>query len=150
MTKTEEPLIRAKDQSGCPPGMMRVTQRVFVTDVEATAQIKADAAREREAKQFSVGEDVKAHAWRTQHECHIRGLAAALSFGVHPNFWGCESEVTAWARERSLEMNLPLIMVGQLNPDLKSRIFESPGVYVIAIRWDEFENVGGVSRVHRY
>jgi len=44
-----------------------------------------------------------------------------------------------WARERAEESNLPIVEVPDVNPDLESRSFEAPGIYVVVTEFDELD-----------
>ena len=69
-------------------------------------------------------------------------------FGVYPDFWGSLLDCRQWAKEKALELNLPVIEAPQPNPDLRSRDFEAPAVYLCLEEWDQFSDKSG--RVFRY
>jgi hypothetical protein len=45
---------------------------------------------------------------------------------------------------------LPILEAPDKNPDLQSRAFEAPAIYIIGIEFDEFESHNGQRRVLRY
>jgi hypothetical protein len=101
-----------------------------------------------------IFEEPKVHCWRTQHELRIRQPPTPTSVEIDfstrlPNFWGCLSEMRLLGKEQAAALNLPLIEIEVENPNLKDRRFEAPGVYLIRIKFGEFqeESPGGARRV---
>ena len=70
-------------------------------------------------------------------------------FGAYPDHWGGRLDCLEWAREMANRLNLPVIEVPQPNPDLRSRDFEAPAIYLCLEEFDQWSpNARG--RIFRY
>ena len=90
--------------------------------------------------------------WVTQTLVRIRyahyGMYQPPFEVAAPAYWGHLPECRAWAKEMSNELNLPVIEIGRENPNLQSRDFEAPGIYIIIEKFGQFNDPG--HRVYRY
>ncbi len=67
---------------------------------------------------------------------------------MQPNFAGCLTEVRLWARERSAALDLPVVEVADINPDLTAKCFLPPAIYIKITKFDEL--APGEFRVFRH
>jgi hypothetical protein len=70
-----------------------------------------------------------------------------MRFGAMPNYDGCLSECRAFARDQAANLNLPIVEVPGVNPDLQAKDFEKPAIYIVAEQFDEL--APGETRVFR-
>ena len=127
-----------------------MNETVWIRDEEAMARLESDKlAREAAAPKIV---ETRPRCIRQVHEIHVRTAKPGLmGFGAQPNFQGSLTECRLWAREKSAEWNLPVAEIPDKNPDLTSRIFESPGIYIATVEFDEFSTLpGGQRRVFRW
>ncbi len=88
----------------------------------------------------------------TQHEVRVRlskptDMTPPFQY-AHPMYWGSKLDCRAFAEEKSRELNLPIIVVDEINLDLASAAFANPGVYLVCTQFDQFNDKSG--RVFRY
>jgi hypothetical protein len=84
--------------------------------------------------------------WVTQTLIYIRHPNPGQfqpPFGTSPQFWGSLADCRARARELGGELNLSIFEIGEINPDLKSKIFEGAGIYITVERFDQFSDKSG-------
>jgi hypothetical protein len=87
----------------------------------------------------------------TQHLIYIRRPNPGPyqpPFGTHPDDFGSLADCRARAKELSNELNLSVIEINEINPDLKSNAFASPGIYICCEQYDQFHDKH--HRVFRY
>jgi len=56
----------------------------------------------------------------------------------------------ALGKGKAAGLNLPIVEIPGVNPDLQGPDFKSSAIYIIATRWDEFDDSKGFRRVFRY
>ncbi len=83
----------------------------------------------------------------TQHEVRLRPSKATeftppFQYG-HPLYWGSRLDCKAFAEEKSRELDLPIIVVDDINPNLASAAFANPAVYLICTQYDQFNDRSG-------
>jgi hypothetical protein len=88
----------------------------------------------------------------TQHEVRVR-LSKPTEYTppfqyAHPMYWGSKLDCKAFAEEKSRELDLPIIVVDAINPNLASAAFVNPAVYLVCTQFDQFNDKSG--RVFRY
>jgi hypothetical protein len=89
--------------------------------------------------------------WVVQHLVYIRYVKYDRyqpNFGTSPIEWGSLPDCRARARELGDRLNLPIVEVGEINPDLESETFRAPAIYIVTERFDQFNDPG--HRVFRY
>jgi hypothetical protein len=89
--------------------------------------------------------------WVTQTLVYIRypnPSSVQPPFGTSPIAWGSLSDCRARAKELSNDLNLPITEIGRENPNLQAKDFESPGIYIVCEKFDQFNDPG--HRVFRY
>jgi hypothetical protein len=115
--------------------------------------VNVDAPPKKEPAPVKIVEP-EPKCWVVQHEVRIRkakleASEVAVDFAYRPPAnWGCLSEMCIWGKEQALALNLPFIEIEPENPNLQSRDFEAPAVYLIRTRFDQFSDPS--HRVFRY
>ena len=88
----------------------------------------------------------------TQHLIYVRYAnpgSMQPPFGTTPADWGSLSECRARAKELGNQMNLPVVEISEINPDLKSKVFASPAIYICCEQFDQW-SPSARGRVFRY
>jgi len=112
-------------------------------------KLAADIAAKEAARPKIV--EPRPRCIRQVHEIYFRTVKPGLmSFGQVPNYQGTLGECRLWAQEIGAEWNLPIVEAPGKNPDLQSRTFETPAIYIVTVEFDEFESRGGQRCVFRY
>ena len=95
--------------------------------------------------------ETKPKCWVTQTLIYVRYAnpgSMQPPFGTSPQFWESRPDCVAWAKEKCNELNLPVIEIGRENPNLQARDFETPAIYVVCEKFDQFNDPSG--RCFRY
>jgi len=96
-------------------------------------------------------EETKPRCWVTQHLVYIRYVnpgSMQPPFGTSPQYWGSLAECRQQAKELACQLNLSIFEIGEINPNLQSKDFESAGIYIVTEKFDQFNDPG--HRVFRY